>query len=414
MKDGYSKYADIINIEKEIDSRKQDILAVENKVKVLESDYLNKKFTYDSLEREIEIYSESVELISMGIYEPHFDFGTSEKYKDKIIENKERQKDMARQGTAISSFGDWKVDGSTQKGKKLAKDNIKLTMRSFNNECDVIIKNTTWRNINNMEERMKKAFDNINKFNESSKITISYEYLSLKVRQLYLVYEHALKAQSEREYQAEVRRQEREEESLLKEIERINKEEEKLQKLLDKIEENARHVFGEAKEKLELEIYQISEELKAIQREHSRVKTMAEQTKYGYVYIISNVGSFGEGVFKIGLTRRVDPMDRVKELSAASVPFIFDVHAMIFSENAPALEASLHRRFSSNRVNLVNFRKEFFRVSLDELKQELFTLDPNIEINEAIEAQDYMQTLEIINSKKIDKVDENLSQFVCI
>ena len=119
------------------------------------------------------------------------------------------------------------------------------------------------------------------------------------------------------------------------------------------------------------------------------------------IYIISNIGSFGENVFKIGLTRRLDPMDRVRELSSASVPFVFDVHAMIFSEDAPALEARLHRKLSAQRINLVNSRKEFFRINLDELKQVLFEIDPNIDFIEDIEAKEYLQTLEIINSKSI-------------
>ena len=318
-----------------------------------------------------------------------------------LTEIREKQKKMVREGTAIKSFGDWSIDGSKKKGQKLVKDNVKLTMRSFNNECDVIIRNVTWKNINNMEERMRKSFDYINKFNESSQIIISYEYLSLKVAELYLVYEHALKAQSEKDYQAELRRQEKEEQELLRDLERITREENKLQNLLDKIKQKAEQASYEAKAQLEQQIYEISEELKEIQREHYRVKTMAEQTKYGYVYIISNIGSFGENVFKIGLTRRLDPMDRVRELSSASVPFVFDVHAMIFSEDAPALEARLHRKLSAQRINLVNSRKEFFRINLDELKQVLFEIDPNIDFIEDIEAKEYLQTLEIINSKSI-------------
>jgi hypothetical protein len=401
LKSKYSKYSNITNIDKEVDRKRQDILEMENKVKSLEVEYQNKRVVRDNLEKEIEAYEESTALISMGVYEPHFDFGTSAQYKDKIVEIREKQKKMVREGTAIKSFGDWSIDGSKKKGQKLVKDNVKLTMRSFNNECDVIIRNVTWKNINNMEERMRKSFDYINKFNESSQIIISYEYLSLKVAELYLVYEHALKAQSEKDYQAELRRQEKEEQELLRDLERITREENKLQNLLDKIKQKAEQASYEAKAQLEQQIYEISEELKEIQREHYRVKTMAEQTKYGYVYIISNIGSFGENVFKIGLTRRLDPMDRVRELSSASVPFVFDVHAMIFSEDAPALEARLHRKLSAQRINLVNSRKEFFRINLDELKQVLFEIDPNIDFIEDIEAKEYLQTLEIINSKSI-------------
>lgn len=405
LRSEYSKYSNIIEIDKEVDKRKQDILDMETKVKSLEIDYQNKKVVYDNLGKEIEAYKETTELISMGVYEPHFDFGTSAQYKDKIVEIREKQKDMVKGGTAIKSFGDWSVDGSKKKGQKLVKDNIKLTMRSFNNECDVIIKNVTWKNINNMEERMRKSFEYINKFNESAQIMISYEYLSLKVKEMYLVYEHALKAQSEKEYQAELRRQEKEEQELLRDLDRIAREEDKLQNLLDKIKQKAEQASYEAKVQLEQEIYEIGEELKKIQREHDRVKTMAEQTKYGYVYIISNVGSFGENIFKIGLTRRLDPMDRVRELSTASVPFIFDVHAIIFSEDAPALETQLHRKFSAQRVNLVNFRKEFFKVNINDLKQALFEIDSNIEFIEDIEAKEYVQTLEIMNSRIIKETE---------
>lgn len=283
LKSKYSKYSNITNIDKEVDRKRQDILEMENKVKSLEVEYQNKRVVRDNLEKEIEAYEESTALISMGVYEPHFDFGTSAQYKDKIVEIREKQKKMVREGTAIKSFGDWSIDGSKKKGQKLVKDNVKLTMRSFNNECDVIIRNVTWKNINNMEERMRKSFDYINKFNESSQIIISYEYLSLKVAELYLVYEHALKAQSEKDYQAELRRQEKEEQELLRDLERITREENKLQNLLDKIKQKAEQASYEAKAQLEQQIYEISEELKEIQREHYRVKTMAEQTKYGYV-----------------------------------------------------------------------------------------------------------------------------------
>ena len=120
---------------------------------------------------------------------------------------------------------------------------------------------------------------------------------------------------------------------------------------------------------------------------------MAQQTKRGNVYVISNVGSFGEDVFKIGLTRRLEPMDRVKELGDASVPFAFDVHAMIRSEDAPALEAALHRRFLQNQVNKVNRRKEFFRLKLQDIRSVVDELAPEVKWTMAAEARDYRDTL---------------------
>lgn len=120
---------------------------------------------------------------------------------------------------------------------------------------------------------------------------------------------------------------------------------------------------------------------------------MAERTSSGYVYIISNVGSFGEDVVKIGLTRRLDPLDRVKELGDASVPFVFDTHAIIYSDNAPALERALHATFELQRINTRNVRKEFFRVSLAEVEDAVRKLAPAAPFFRDIEAQEYRETV---------------------
>ena len=124
---------------------------------------------------------------------------------------------------------------------------------------------------------------------------------------------------------------------------------------------------------------------------------MAQQTKRGHVYVISNVGSFGEDVYKIGLTRRLEPLDRVRELGDASVPFSFDVHALIYSEDAPPLEAALHRRFLENQVNKVNRRKEFFRLKVQEVRDALIEMKYDVRWSLAAEARDYRETLAIEN-----------------
>ena len=126
----------------------------------------------------------------------------------------------------------------------------------------------------------------------------------------------------------------------------------------------------------------------------------AQLTKSGHVYVISNVGSFGGGTLKIGMTRRLDPMDRVKELGDASVPFGFDVHAMMYSEDAPALEKTLHKRFSGRRVNLVNPRKEFFVVDLDEVEAAATENDAEVAFTKAAEAEEYRRTLSILEENK--------------
>ena len=130
--------------------------------------------------------------------------------------------------------------------------------------------------------------------------------------------------------------------------------------------------------------------------------------KAGYVYIISNIGSFGENIFKIGMTRRLDPNDRIAELSGASVPFKFDVHAMIFSNDAPKLEAALHNHFSDKKVNLINGRKEFFNVSLDEIKEVVKNNhDQTVVFSNIPEAEQYRESLMI--KRRRNEVDKKMS-----
>ncbi|MCG8529046.1 MAG: GIY-YIG nuclease family protein, partial [Desulfovibrionales bacterium] len=179
---------------------------------------------------------------------------------------------------------------------------------------------------------------------------------------------------------------------LEKEMQKAMKDEEKYQKLLKKAQTDAEKETGVKLSKLQTKIAQLSQELQEANNRSERAKSMAQQTKLGHVYIISNIGSFGENVYKIGMTRRLEPLDRVKELGDASVPFIFDVHAMIYSEDAPALEKKLHSAFNSQRLNLVNNRKEFFNVSLADIEKEVNKTMPNIEFIKTAEARDYRET----------------------
>ena len=188
----------------------------------------------------------------------------------------------------------------------------------------------------------------------------------------------------------------REEVKLEQEKEKALKEEEKYNKLLEKAREDAEEATGARLDSLNEKIAQLSQDLKVAHERSERAKSMAEQTKRGHVYVISNIGSFGSDVYKIGMTRRLEPLDRVKELGDASVPFTFDVHAMIHSEDAPALESSLHKNFDQLRLNLVNTRKEFFRVTLSDIEEEVRKISPDSEFIETAEARDYRESQSII------------------
>lgn len=390
-----SRYADVIDVDIAVDEAKEKLTKTTKDIEELQRSYKQKKSVYDDLLSRIAIYDERLEYAEMGMYEPHFEFDTSEAFRDRIKEVRAKQKEMIKEKTAITCNIQWEVSGSRAEGKKMTNRGIRLTARAFNNECDAAIANVSWNNIERMEKRIVKAYEAINKMNETNKIFISPYYLQLKLDELRLAFEYKEKRQIEKEEQAELRRLEREEEQLRKEAERALAEEKKLEVLLEKVQEKALHSDGPELERLLAEIAKLGDELKEMQRKHDRVKAMAEQTKLGYVYVISNIGSFGENVYKIGMTRRLEPMDRIKELGDASVPFYFDVHAMIFSEDAPSLEAQIQREFADRRLNLVNYRKEYFNVTLEEIKQKFWELNPNVEFIDEVEAREFKESEEI-------------------
>lgn len=391
-----TKYSSIIDVDKEVAKSQNELNSIKRVVETVRNDYKEKKSIFDNLVKQAAIYDEDIQLAELGFYKPHFDFGTSELFKEQISKVKSEQKDMVSRKVAITCRTEWEVNGSKAKGRTKTNRTIRLTARAFNNECDVATANARWNNVVRMEQRIEKAFAAINKLNESNGIVISHRYLTLKLKELRLTYEYANKKQQEKEEQQEIRRQIRDEAKFEQELEKALKEEEKYDKLLQKANQEAAKATGNKLDTLNAKISKLTDELQVAHDKSERAKSMAEQTRTGHVYIISNIGSFGEGVYKIGMTRRLEPLDRVKELGDASVPFIFDVHAMIHSEDAPALESALHKSFNDERLNLVNRRKEFFKVSLSDIQAKVSEINPDAEFIETSEARDYRESMSII------------------
>ena len=398
------RFSTIVNIEAELNDVELKKSNIESDIKELQNDYKRKKETFNNLVREAAIYDEEIALAELGFYERHYDFGTSEEFKKQISFVRIEQKTMIQEKTAIVCDTEWTVEGSRIKGRTMINRAIKLTARAFNNECDAAIANVRWNNVDRMEARIEKAFTATNNMNASLNTEISHDYLNLKLQELRLTHEYLEKKQQEKEEQAEIRRLEREEESLKRETEKAIKEEEKLITLLDKARQEAKDEADTASEKeqtkLQEKINLLATQLAEAHAKSERALSMAQQTKAGHVYVISNIGSFGDNVYKIGMTRRLEPTDRVKELGDASVPFIFDTHALIFSDDAPALEKELHRTFEKKRVNLVNNRKEFFAVTLQEISNAVKKLSPDAEFIEEIEARDYKETQALIAQRE--------------
>ena len=385
------KYGGLISEEAELERLKREN-AIENaKVDEVRTSYAEKKATFDRLQKELAVYDERLAFAELGVYEPHFDFNDSEVFKQRIKEIRESQKAMISSKGACICPTNWTVDGSQSKGQTMVNRQMRLTMRAFNNECEAAIANTRWNNVVAMENRVLKAAKSINASNSSMNLVINDAYLALKIEELHLTHEYREQLKREREERAELARAEREEKKLLVEAERAEREEQRYQSLLAKARKEAEADSGN--EELRRKIVELEASLAEAHAASSRARAMAEMTKSGYVYIISNVGSFGEDVVKIGLTRRLDPDDRVRELGDASVPFAFDTHAMIYSDEAPALEAALHREFSERRVNMSNMRKEFFRVGLDEVEDAVGRLAPDASFFKNREAQEWHETL---------------------
>ncbi len=359
------------------------------------ANYKEKREKLNELLKEVAVYDERLSFAELGVYEPHFDFTDSEQYKDAIKSARSNQKAMISANAAVNIPRNWTVNGSEAQGLTIINRQMRLTLRAFNNECEAAIANTRWNNVNAMEARIQKSAQAIDRTNASMGLSISPTYLALRLEELFLTHEFREKQKEEKEERAEMARAEREEKKLIAEALAAEKEEQRYQSLLDKARQEAALKSDDARL-----MAKIAELEMALQEAHSaseRARAMAEHTKTGYVYIISNVGSFGEEIVKIGLTRRLNPDDRVKELGDASVPFSFDTHAIIYSEEAPALEAALHREFEKNPVNAANLRKEFFRVGLDEVQEAVKRLAPGASFFSDRESQEYQETLAMRN-----------------
>lgn len=405
-------------LEQIISGKNEDIKNVEAEFNVLNSNYQAALETYKNLRKEVSVFESKLDLIEFGIYEPVYDFEKSDDYREEQNKILQIQKEMISADTAVICNANWTVEGSEAKGRAVVKVYKKLMLRAFNGECDVLISKVKWNNVNQMKERMQKLFDAINKLGQGFQVYLNNQYLDLKRKELILEYEYQSKRQQEKEEMRAIQEELREEEKAKREFEQAQRDAEKeeaaYQKALDKARKEYETSTGEKHDKLQAQIEKLEQELKEAQEKKERALSMAQQTKRGHVYIISNIGSFGENVYKIGMTRRLEPVDRVKELGDASVPFQFDIHAMIYSDEARTLENELHKAFTNKKVNMLNYRKEFFNVTLDEIENMVKEIGMDAEFSRLPEAMEYRETLAILekfNSQVAPKtVDELIAE----
>ena len=368
------KEAQLNNLDKEYEQKREE-KEKELKTQLHDAnfDLVSTKQKYEELKKDLVRAEDDLEMQEYGLYEPRYNFIHAVDYKERLDAVRKQQKQMIKDKTAAVGNTEWTVGESKAKGRAFVNANIKQILRSFNNETTVLIGKVKHSNIDNIENRINKTFTSLNNLYKREDVQLTKGYLNLKLDELHLAYEWEVKKQEEKEALQEAREREREEKKLQKELERERKkferENETINSEIEEVRAQMAQAAADERAKLEAEIAKLQEALDKNNEEVKKINEWKEKPGAGYVYIISNIGSFGENVFKIGVTRRDNPEDRIRELSNASVPFRFDTHVFIFSKNAYELESELHERFNDKRVNKINMRKEFFHISIDDVKQ---------------------------------------------
>lgn len=379
------------------------IIELEAKKEKLEKTVDKLSASIEAMKKEAIFFEDAITYQDFGLYTPRYSFVSSDLYKTALDRIRANQKEMIKSDTAIFGSKTWTVDGSKSKGNKMIKDMKKLFLRAFNSDCEDVITRVKYNNYEMSLKKIRQSAESIQKLGIMMSLYIAPNYIKSKIEELTLAFEYQQKKQEEKDAQKAARAEMREAAKLQKEIEaqrkKIEKEQthyqtayEKLLKQLESSPDDADLI--QKKAELETQLQDIDKAMKDIDYREANQRA-------GYVYIISNIGAFGENVYKIGMTRRLDPQDRIDELGDASVPFNFDVHAMIFSDDAPALETALHKAFEDRKLNMVNTRREFFNVTLDEIKEVVRkNFDKTVEFIDVPDAEQYRISQKIKHQSK--------------
>lgn len=330
----------------------------------------------------------------MDVTDLFYEEGDGERYKLELESNIAEQEVMVNDGVACSCSVQWTVGGSQRRGDTMTKNNIKLTLRCFNVECDnYISKISTRSNLDTVIEHLESSFRAMNRMMKPNSVKLDDRYLELKREQARIVYKQAMVRRAKREEEARQREILREQERVEKEIQA--QKEKALREQANYLKEQQRLMQQENKTKaLMNRIVELEEYINKLNNDIENLDQYSTvRLRSGYVYVISQPNS---DQVKIGVTRRIEPMVRVQELSSASVPFKFNVHAMMFAEDAFQLEAKLHNHFAEYRVNKANSKKEFFNLTSQDVEAYIHAeIDSSVEFNHNPYNEEWEQTLKI-------------------
>ncbi|MCZ7430057.1 DUF4041 domain-containing protein [Micromonospora sp. WMMA1949] len=341
------------------------------------------------LREQVVVTEETALLQEAGVYEYRHPLSDAVAYQAALAELQGQIKTMTkREGGAVLAATGWTVNGSAAEGRVMVRDFSKLMLRAYNAEADNLVRGLKPYKLHSAVERLGKVAATIAKLGKTMHIRISEDYHRLRVREMELTADYQAKVAEEKE-------REREEKARLREERRVQQEIERERARLEKERQHYANALVALQAKGDVGgAAQLQERLAQIDTAIEEVDYRAANVRAGYVYVISNLGAFGEKMVKVGMTRRLDPLDRVKELSDASVPFNFDVHALFFSDDAVGIEAKMHARLADRRVNLINQRREFFYATPQEAKEHLLGLAGSLlQYDEVPEALEYRQSL---------------------
>lgn len=326
-------------------------------------------------------------LQDVGIYRYHHPLEDAAAYKDRLADVNRRIDDVVKANQAVLAADLFTFDGSLARGRKLVGDLSKLMLRAYNAEADNCVRSLRNGNISTAKKRLENATKSIEKLGAIMEMRVNPGYHQLRVEELELTADYQMKVQEEKEKAREerelLREQRKAEQELAAERERLEKEKTHYESALEQLRATGDAV---AADELAVRLAEIEQAIEANDYRTANIRA-------GYIYVISNIGALGPNIVKIGMTRRLEPRDRVRELGDASVPFLYDTHALFFSDDAVTLENELHKAFAHRRVNFVNERREFFFATPTEVRELLMRkVGGLLEFNETPEAPEYYQS----------------------
>lgn len=350
---------------------------------------------------------------SFGFYQPKYDFISSGSYESLLKKNRDKQRKMIKAKTAAICHSSWSVSGSEKAGERMTENFRKLVLNVFNNECDTLISRLKCSsNVNSVETKIEKHFNKLNKLCKIIHCEITEEYLELKRKQLHLQYQREIERYEDLEREKAIKAEAKDRkklEKIMRQAEEAEERENSFQQELENTLKEQKMSYGVEKEKLELQIQRLRQDIENAKNEKDKANAQAALTKAGYIYVVSNIGSLGRNIYRIWMTKSSEP-DKTIDAMSRTVPFPFDVHLKFFSEEASDTMSQLKEVFSGKRVNKANERRDFFNASLDEILQSVKDIKEDTGIIKSIYVEKTPSAYEYRRTQAIERGNDQQPQ----